>query len=104
MVENFVAAELVKLRSFSTIRTQLYHFRTSDNKEIDFVLERPDGTLAAIEVKTTDNISARDFKNITLLHNVVGDDFICGIVLYAGKDIVPFGEKCYAVPFQALWQ
>lgn len=27
-----------------------------------------------------------------------------GIVIYAGRDIVPFGNKLLAVPFEALWQ
>lgn len=103
VVENFVATELVKLLSFSDLRASLLHFRTSDNKEVDFVLERPDGTLAAIEVKTSERVDARDFKGLKTLGSMVGKDFCCGIVLYAGKDVVPFGEKLYAVPFEALW-
>ncbi len=43
MIENFVASELLKMLSFSNGRVQLLHFRTSGNKEVDFVLERPDG-------------------------------------------------------------
>lgn len=58
VVENFVASELTKLLSFSEVRAELLHFRTSDNKEVDFVLERPDGTLAAVEVRTTERVDA----------------------------------------------
>lgn len=104
VVENFVATELVKLLSFSDLRANLLHFRTSDNKETDFVLERPDGTLAAIEVKTAERVDAQDFNGLKALQSVAPDDFVCGIVLYGGRDVVPFGDKLFAVPFDALWQ
>ncbi len=103
VVENFVATELSKLLSFSDIRAQLMHFRTSDGKEIDFVLEQPDGRLAAIEVKTSDRVSGSDFKGLHVLKESAPKDFQCGIVLYRGKEVVPFGEDLFAVPIQALW-
>lgn len=103
VVENFVATELGKLLSFSDIRAQLLHFRTSDGKEIDFVLEQPDGKLAAIEVKTSDRVSGSDFKGLHVLKEAAPKGFQCGIVLYRGKEVVPFGEDLFAVPIQALW-
>lgn len=103
VAENFVATELIKLLSFSDVRANLLHFRTSDNKEVDFVLERPDGTLAGIEVKTSERVDAADFNGLKALQAIAGEDFNGGIVLYAGRDVVPFGEKLFAVPFEALW-
>lgn len=104
IVENFVATELLKLLSFSEIRANLLHFRTSDGKEVDFILERPDGTLAGIEIKTSTRVVSDDFKGLKELQQAMGNDLQCGIVLYTGKDTVPFGEKLFAVPFAALWQ
>ena len=104
VVENFVATELVKLLSFSDVRAKLLHFRTSDHKEVDFVLERPDGTLAGIEIKTSERVDADDFSGLKTLAAVVGDDFTCGIVLYDGRDVVSFDKKLFAVPFETLWQ
>lgn len=104
VVENFVATELLKLLSFSGVRANLLHFRTSDGKEVDFILERPDGTLAGIEVKTSTRVGTADFKGLRELQKATGDDLQCGVVLYAGKDVVPFGEKLFAVPVSALWQ
>ena len=104
VVENFVATELLKLLSFSEIRANLLHFRTSDGKEVDFVLERPDGTLAGVEVKTASRVDHGDFKGLEVLQQVSGDDFVCGVVLYTGHDVVPFGDKLFAVPIAALWQ
>jgi predicted AAA+ superfamily ATPase len=46
-----VATELLKQLSNTDLKAELYHFRTSDGKEVDFVLEKPDGSAFAIEVK-----------------------------------------------------
>ncbi len=104
VVENFVATELLKLLSFSEVRANLLHFRTSDDKEVDFVLEQPDGTIAAIEVKAAERVDTNDFKGLKVLEELSGSDFICGVVLYTGRDFVPFGHNLFAVPITALWQ
>ena len=104
VVENFVATELTKLLSFGNIRAQLLHFRTSDGKEVDFVLEQPDGNLFGIEIKKSESVNAGDFKGLHALAELAGTAFTGGIVLYSGKDVVPFGDKLWAVPFSILWQ
>ncbi|MEO6707206.1 MAG: DUF4143 domain-containing protein, partial [Ginsengibacter sp.] len=104
VLENYVAMELTKLLSFGDSRAKLYHFRTSDGKEVDFVLEKPDGNLWAIEVKNSDTVSAKDFNGIKLFAELTGADFQGGIVLYSGKDAVPFGENLWAVQHYVLWQ
>ncbi len=104
VVENFVASELLKLLSFSGIRAELRYFRTDRGEEVDFVLERPDGSLAGIEVKTSDRTNSDDFKGLETLRDITKDDFICGVVLYAGNNVVSFGEGLLAVPLSALWQ
>ena len=103
VLENFVATELLKLMTFQNEKMDLYHFRTSDNKEVDFVLEKSNGQLAAIEVKQRDSVSKADFKGLEELQHLAGQDFICGIVLYRGRDIVPFGKNLWAVPVSNLW-
>ena len=104
VLENYVAMELTKLLSFGDSRAKLYHFRTSDGKEVDFVLEKPNGNLWAIEVKNSDTVSAKDFNGIKLFAELTGRDFQGGIVLYSGKDAVPFGKNLWAVPHYVLWQ
>ncbi len=102
-LENFVATELVKQLSNSDIKAALYHFRTSDGKEVDFVLEKPDGSVFAIEVKKAEAVTIKDFKGIQAFAEITGTDFIGGVVLYSGKDVVPFGKNLWAVPFFVLW-
>ena len=101
--ENFVATELIKQLSSSVDPAELYHFRTSDGKEVDFVLERPDGKLASIEVKGRDAVSEADFKGLKELGKQTTGDFICGIVLYRGNKVIPFGDRMWAVPVDAMW-
>ncbi len=103
-LENFVATELLKLMTIRDDRLDLFHFRTSDNKEVDFVLEKPNGQLAAIEVKKREYVDKSDFKGLETLQSMTGDDFICGIVLYRGRDVVPFGRNLWAVPMSNLWE
>lgn len=102
VVENYVATELRKLLSFGT-PADLYHFRTGDNRELDFILEHADGRLAAIEVKTSDHVRAEDFNGIRYFADLVGPSLQSGVVLYRGRDIVPFGENLWAVPIDVLW-
>jgi predicted AAA+ superfamily ATPase len=104
ILENFVATELTKLLTFSSIKAQLLHFRTSDGIEVDFVLERSDGSIFAIEVKKSENVTGSDFKGIKQLAELAPNEFIGGIVLYTGKQVVPFGKNLWAVPFHLLWQ
>jgi predicted AAA+ superfamily ATPase len=104
VVENFVATELTKLLSFSNVRAQLLHFRTSDGKEVDFILERPDGGIFGIEIKKSESVKSDDFKGIHALAELTAKEFIGGVVLYAGKEVVPFGKNLWAVPFHILWQ
>ncbi len=101
--ENFAVTELLKLMSLQQVKMGMYHFRTSDNKEVDVVLEKPNGQLAAIEIKQRGSISKHDFKGLKELQRITGEDFICGIVLYRGHDVVPFGENLWAVPVSNLW-
>ena len=104
VIENFVATELVKLLSFSQERCHLFHFRTHDSIEVDFVLEKENGLIAAIEVKASQKISRAHFKGLRFLKETVGKDFACGVIFYSGKDVVCFGEKLFALPFPFLWK
>jgi predicted AAA+ superfamily ATPase len=103
LLENFVASELLKQLSNSVTKTELYHFRTSDGKEVDFVLEEADGRVLAIEVKRGESVNMADFNGVKAFKELAGADFIGGVVLYSGRDVAPFGPDLWAVPFHVLW-
>ena len=104
LFENFVASELLKQTAISELRAQLFHFRTNDNKEVDFVLETPDGKLVGVEAKSRDSVVAKDFKGLKVLKDQSHNDFVCGIVLYCGRQIIPFGNRLWAVPVTEIWE
>jgi len=103
VLENFVAIELSKQLTFSEVNARLYHYRTSSGQEVDFVLEGSQSHIVGIEVKAKSKVSNRDFQQLEALRNELGKKFQCGFVLYQGVDILPFGEKLWAVPLSALW-
>ena len=105
LLENFVAVELMKQRTWSETRTELHYFRDYSGMEVDFVLETPGGRhVAGIEVKATATPRADDFKGLRLLAEAAGKPFRRGVVLYTGRDIIPFGENLFAVPMDLLWR
>jgi hypothetical protein len=103
LLESFVVGELRKQISWTDPRTALYHFRTAAGLEADVVLEKPDGSVAAIEVKASVTITPSDFAALQTLRDELGKQFRAGVVLYLGDQIVPFGDKLWLVPVTALW-
>jgi predicted AAA+ superfamily ATPase len=57
---------------------KLYHFRTGEQKEIDFVIKKRDGSLLALEVKASTAVSPEDFKHIRFLSQALLQGFIRG--------------------------
>jgi len=100
IVETFVYSELLKHLSYSQTQPEIYHYRTHDKKEIDFILEKGDA-IFAIEVKSSQSVKKEDFKHIADFQKR-SDREVVGIVLYGGEDLLSFrdGEHWrYALPF-----
>jgi predicted AAA+ superfamily ATPase len=102
-LENFVFTELIKLRSWSKIPFEVYHFRDGDY-EVDFVLEGHNGKIIGLEVKSAKTISSQDLKGLKHLQALSKNHFLRGIVLYTGNTMQSLGSGLWAVPLQALWQ
>ena len=102
-VESFVINELLKLVSWSTTQPHIHHFRTQSGLEIDFLLERRDGSIVCIEVKSGQKVDASSFKTMKLLADEMKKKFLRGIVLYDGDEVIPFEKNLFAVPMKALW-
>ncbi len=103
VVETYVAAELLKHLGFCEQGLTLYHYRTQADIEVDFVLESRSGHITGIEVKASTSIDSNAFKGLRHLQETEGDKFQRGVVLYAGREVVPFGDKLWAVPLSVWW-
>lgn len=96
LIETFVFMELTKHIAYSGLNANLYHFRTTDQKEIDFIIEHKN-KIIALEVKASHSVRKEDFKHII--------DFAkkepkleLGVVFYVGDKVLPFGDKLIALP------
>lgn len=103
LVETFVAAELLKHLAFSTRGLSLWHYRTQTGVEVDFLLEDRQGRLTGIEVKAAASVDRKDFKGLKHLQETEPNRFQRGIVLYTGRETIPFGEKLFTLPMSVWW-
>ena len=104
VVESFVYSELLKHISYSEIQAKIYHYRTTDKKEIDFIIEKADKVFA-VEVKASLTIKKEVFKHIADFQKKSSKKII-GLVLYAGESLLSFGDEKnqrYALPLSIFF-
>lgn len=104
LLENFAAMELVKQAGWCQSRIRLFHFRTASGREVDLVLENEQGKIVGIEVKASSSVHAGDFRGLETLREVAPEKFHRGVVLYTGREALPFGKQLHALPLSALWR
>jgi hypothetical protein len=68
------------------------------------VLDDPGAGIVGIEVKAARTVGTGDFAGLRLLSDSARDRFHRGLLLYAGSDVIAFGERMHAVPVSALWE
>jgi predicted AAA+ superfamily ATPase len=102
LFETFVVTELERQASWLPEPLSFWHYRDGE-REVDVVIERPSGEIAGIEVKASATVRPRDFNGLRHLRTHLGPRLRAGIILYAGAHTLPFGERLWAVPLQALW-
>jgi len=97
LLESFVLLNLVIHASVSG--GEVFYFRTQGGreKEVDFIFEK-DRAVAAVEVKLSDDVTARDINNM-LFFKEVSDRFRGGLIVYTGREIKQLGKNIFAVPW-----
>jgi hypothetical protein len=103
-LEGLVVGELLKQSTWSDTAVRLFHFRTHAGREVDLVLEDAAGRLVAVEVKAAATLAVSDVAGIQTFAALAGPRFHRGIVLYAGREVIPFAANIHALPLPALWQ
>jgi predicted AAA+ superfamily ATPase len=103
LIETFVLGELARQLAFTDQPVRLYHYRDRDQYEVDAVLESASGEVVACEVKAAETVRSEDFRGIQRLARRIGDQLVAGIVLYAGGQPLPFGDRLRAWPISTLW-
>jgi len=85
------------------LEVDLYHFRDRDGREIDCILQTPDGRVVGVEVKASTTVNIHDFRHLSFARDRLGDQFITGVVFYTGARALPFGDRLMALPINLLW-
>ena len=104
LLETFVTAELRKQAGWSKERIELFFYRTRRGAEVDLLLEDRAGRIVGVEIKAGATPQAKDFRGLKVLAAAAGERFVRGIVLHLGEQTLPFGDKLWAMPVDALWR
>ncbi len=104
LLENFVLMEIVKHISWSETKPAFYHYRTSNGSEVDIVLQNKAGDIVCIEVKSAMTLGKKDFDGLRTFSEAYEKNFRTGLILYPGREFVPFGKDLYIMPISFLWK
>ena len=105
LLETLLFMELVKHAEWADAEVGLYHFRDKRKREVDIVLERPDGRIVGVEVKASATVRREDFNGLAALAEVAGAAFEHGVLIYTGLHPLPFHRgpsRMHAVPLGNL--
>ena len=105
-LETFVGTELLKQLGWSNSQARLYHWRTVQKAEVDYVIEASDGRVIGIEVKASTSPPRRSAKGLASLRDEVdraGGKFVHGFLLHLGDRRLPLGDRISALPVRELW-
>ena len=56
-----------------------------------------------IEVKASATATAADFRGLRILQQAAGPRFAAGLLLHDGEQVIPFGDRLWAMPIERLW-
>lgn len=79
------------------------HLRTrAGEHEVDFIVERPDHRIVAVEVKLAHEVEDRDVKHLVWLREKIGDDLLDAIVISTGSEAYRRPDGIGVVPAALL--
>ncbi len=97
LYENYVASEMIKYFRSTQKMEALSFYRTRSGMEVDFCLET-EGGLIGIEVKNRQTVDRSDCSSLKRLQEASHKNWLCGLVVYRGNQIIKLDEKLWAVP------
>lgn len=90
-------------RPYAGFPVGVFHYRSHTGEEVDLVLEGPGGRVVGVEVKAQGSLRPEDLRGLKSLAQALGPRFHRGVVLYLGRETVPFAPNLHALPLEALW-
>jgi predicted AAA+ superfamily ATPase len=102
-LESYVVTELMKQATLIDEPLTLAHFRDRSGVEVDIIIERPDGRVIAIEVKSATTTNQADARGLRFLSDRLGDRLQAGLLLHTGPLTARLSERIWTTPVSALW-
>ncbi len=102
-LESYVVSELMKQAILIDEPLTFAHFRDRAGVEVDIIIERPDGRVIAIEVKSATTTNQADARGLRFLSDRLGDRLQAGLLLHTGPLTARLTERIWATPVSALW-
>jgi len=103
VLETFVFSELLKHSTTAEGEYRLMYYRDADKVEVDIVIESAAGQLVGVEVKAAATVKESDLRGLRKLAGLAQESFKVGVLLYDGDEIMPIGDRLWAVPLSTLW-
>ncbi|CAN5548609.1 ATP-binding protein [soil metagenome] len=103
LLETFVVGEIRKQASWMDGIVGLGHWRTSDGDEVDLIVERDDGSIVALEVKTSSRVTGADLRSLGKLRDAAGPRFVAGVALHLGERSYTYSDRIHVVPVDRIW-
>lgn len=103
LLETLVFMECAKHAEWADEEVGMYHFRDKRKREVDIVLERPDGRIVGVEVKASATVRREDFNGLAALAELAGAAFERGVLFYTGSEALPFDRgpvRLHALPLR----
>lgn len=103
LLDTYVAAQLRPLVELTAPRARLLHLRdTNGEHEVDLIVEHPDGSVIACEVKATAAPDRSDARHLRWLADRLGPLFRRGIVFHTGPRSFQHDDDIWFLPIAAL--
>ena len=92
------------LRTYAqSAEARVGHFRTRDgDREVDFIVERPDQRVVGVEVKLASVIDDNDTRHLRWLKERLGDDLLDAVVISTGSTAYRRADGIAVVPLALL--
>ena len=97
-LENLVLVDLLVWRDGQAPTPEIMYWRTTTDREVDFVVESGE-KLLAIEVKATTRPRIRDITGLQLFREEYRDRFVGGLLLHAGSQVEWLADGILAAPW-----
>lgn len=94
--ESLVVAEIYKQAKQTEADASFYHLRTSDGKEIDLLIEVPEGYYA-FEIKLTEHVQRTDARHLRTLQEILDKPLLRSFVLSNDLNTIDLGDNVTAV-------